>query len=70
VSEPTVTLHIQLTADELDVICADLLYCADLSYDTPKLLTDSKALARRVARGDMRVELASRIRHAAIGGEP
>jgi len=69
-SEPTVTLHVELTADELDVICADLLHCAELSYARPKLLTDSQALAHRIARGDMRVELAGRIRRIAMGGEP
>lgn len=68
-NESTVTLHIQLTADELDVICADLLHCASLSYDTPKLMTDSKALAARLARGDMRIELADRIRRVAMGGK-
>lgn len=67
VSEPTIRLAIDLTADELDVICADVNHGAERSYDAARKFTFSEARAKRTARGDMRIELANRIRAAAIG---
>lgn len=69
-SKPTVRLAINLTADELDVICADVNHGAERSYDAARKFTYAEARAKRTARGDMRIELANRIRSAANGVRP
>lgn len=66
----TVTLRLTLTADELDVIASDLLRAADECYTQAGKLNTAGAISKKCERGDLRFELARRIREAAMGGRP